>query len=85
MKIVDICAKGRGAEKLVWLDGNFNTVPEICNIYFYDTEDRDTMADASEIHKKEQIVNGLEKVISCGYIHTAWEDQHRDEREKVLC
>lgn len=44
------------------------------------------MADASEQYiKKEQIVSGLEKVIPCGHIHTAWKDQPGDRREQVVC
>lgn len=77
--------KGEDKKRTVWLDWNFSNVAEICNICFHDTEDRDTMADESEIHKKEKTVNGLEKVIPCGHIHTAWEDQHRYRRKKVLC
>lgn len=45
MKNVDIYSKRD--KKTVWLDENFSTVDEICNIYFYNTEDRLIMTDAS--------------------------------------
>lgn len=51
----------RGTEKTVWLDEIFRTVTEICNIYFYNTEGRDIMADASEIYSKWAYCKWLKK------------------------
>lgn len=49
MKNVDIYSK---RDRKNWLDEIFSTVTKICNIYFYNMEGRDIMADASEIYSK---------------------------------